>query len=105
MRARRTDANQTDIVDAMRKAGATVEVLSHVGDGVADLCVRVAGSPGWWVEVKDGAKAPSARRLTDDEIAFAGRWDGYYVIIESVDEALAFVSGLREVMMAVDTLH
>lgn len=97
MRARRTDANQTEIVRALRALGLTVEVLSHVGDGVADLCVRCPPGPAWWVEVKDGSKPPSARVLTDDEYKFSRRWDGWYVVVESVEEAIAFGRGLRKI--------
>ena len=64
-RARRTDANQRAIVEALRAVGAVVEVLSDVGRGVPDLLV------GWrerWhlIECKRPGP-PHARKLTDDE--------------------------------------
>jgi hypothetical protein len=66
-RAARTDDNQTAIVATLRKMGARVAVLSGLGNGCPDLMIRYAGR--WQpVEVKDGAKPPSGRRLTDDEV-------------------------------------
>ena len=38
-RARKVDANQREIVAALRAAGCSVEVLSDVGRGVPDLLV------------------------------------------------------------------
>lgn len=38
-RAARTDANQTAIVEALRKCGASVQSLAAVGKGVPDLLV------------------------------------------------------------------
>ena len=40
------------------------------------------------MEVKDGAKPPSARRLTPDEKQWHERWQGQVVVVESVDGAL-----------------
>ena len=78
--AKRTDANHAAIRQAFRDLGWTVEDLSHVGHGVPDLYVeRVEGhskseyGTRWlraeFIEVKDGSKPPSARRVTKD-----GQW-------------------------------
>ncbi len=66
-RAARTDANQTDIVDALRQVGAHVTILSAVGDGCPDLLVGYRGKL-YVLEVKDGTKPPSARELTADQV-------------------------------------
>ena len=85
--ARRIDANQNDIVKALRACGATVRVISQ-GDGIPDLLV---GYQGYTIlmEVKDGQKAPSARKLTEAEQEFFEKWTGgMLVIVNSVEEAL-----------------
>ena len=85
--ANRIDANQNQIVDAMRKVGAVVRIISQ-GDGIPDLLV---GYKGYTIlmEVKDGDKVPSARKLTEAEQKFFDDWrGGMLVIVNSVDEAL-----------------
>ena len=54
--ARRTDANQKEIVKTFRDAGAYVIDLSRVGKGCPDLCVGFGGLT-ILVEVKSGEKA------------------------------------------------
>ena len=68
-RAARTDANQAEIVAALRKAGASVTSLAGVADGCPDLLVGRAGQT-LLMEVKDGTKKPSDRKLTPDQQAY-----------------------------------
>jgi hypothetical protein len=85
--ANRIDANQNKIVDAMRKVGAVVRIISQ-GDGIPDLLV---GYKGYTIlmEVKDGDKVPSARKLTEAEQKFFDDWrGGMLVVINSVEEAI-----------------
>ena len=85
--ANRIDANQNKIVDAMRKVGAVVRIISQ-GDGIPDLLV---GYKGYTIlmEVKDGDKVPSARKLTEPEQKFFDDWrGGMLVVVNSVEEAL-----------------
>jgi Holliday junction resolvase len=85
--ANRIDANQNQIVDAMRKVGAVVRIISQ-GDGIPDLLV---GYKGYTIlmEVKDGDKVPSARKLTEAEQKFFDDWrGGMLVVINSVEEAI-----------------
>ena len=85
--ANRIDANQNKIVDALRKAGAVVRIISQ-GDGIPDLLVGYRGYT-ILMEVKDGDKVPSARKLTEAEQKFFDDWrGGMLVIVNSVDEAL-----------------
>jgi hypothetical protein len=46
------------------------------------------------MEIKDGAKVPSARKLTPAEAEFAAVWRGHYVVAESAEDALA-LAGIR----------
>lgn len=89
-RAARTDANHAEIVAALRAVGATVRSLAAVGSGVPDLLVGFRGT-NVLLEVKDGRKPPSARKLTPDEERFLATWRGRAVVVESVSEALAAI--------------
>jgi hypothetical protein len=88
--AARIDANQPAIVAALRKMGATVLHLHTIGKGAPDILIGYQGKNAL-VELKDGAKPPSARKLTPDEERFHAEWRGQVAIIESVDEAIAFI--------------
>ena len=83
--AARTDANHQAVASAYRKCGCSVQSLAALGDGVPDLliaCRRLS----WLVEVKDGGKAPSRRKLTDAQMDFHNRWRGAIYIIESAQD-------------------
>ena len=98
-RAAKVDANQGEIVAALRKSGCSVEPLHSVGGGVPDLLVGVpdVGIDGinLLMEVKDGAKPPSARKLTPDQVDWHAAWLGQKVVVTSVEEALDVVEGFR----------
>jgi len=66
-RAARIDANQPAIIAALRSIGATVQPLHAVGGGCPDLLVGLRGR-NILMEVKDGARPPSERRLTADQV-------------------------------------
>lgn len=86
--ANRIDENQNEIVKALRKAGAVVRIISQ-GDGIPDLLVAYKGFT-ILMEVKDGNKPPSARKLTEAEQKFFDEWTGgMLVIVNSVEESLA----------------
>jgi len=85
--AARVDANQTQIVSALRAAGATVQSLSAVGQGCPDLLVGYQGT-NILMELKDGKKPPSERKLTSDQIVWHSEWKGVVFLVTSVDEAL-----------------
>lgn len=89
--AKRTDKNQTEIVKTLRKIGCEVLILSSVGFGVSDLLVDVFGFL-YLIELKDGDKSPSQRKLTPSEQRFSLRWAKHYHVIESVSQALEFVN-------------
>jgi hypothetical protein len=93
-RAAHTDSNQGEIVDALRKAGASVEPkLARLGEGVPDLLVGIRGVTTVF-EVKDGAKVPSKRKLTDDEKVWHDAWRGSKYVVESVEQALKILAAL-----------
>lgn len=89
-RAARTDSNHAEIVEALRRAGASVQSLAAVGSGCPDLLVGHRGR-NVLLEVKDGSKSPSRRKLTPDEHVWHARWNGQVVTVESVEQALKAV--------------
>jgi Holliday junction resolvase len=87
-RAAKVDANQKDIVDALRKAGASVQSLAMIGKGVPDLLVGFQNQT-LLMEIKDGNKTPSQRLLTEDQMKWLKHWKGGAVsVVDSVDAAL-----------------
>lgn len=92
-RAAKVDANQDEIVRALRHVGAYVVFLSHP----VDLLV---GFQSRWVaiEVKDVSQPPSKRRLTDDQVDFLRDCSAYRLpaqIVCTVDDALAAIGAVR----------
>lgn len=86
-RAAKIDANQPEIVADLRKVGCSVISLAAVGKGVPDLLVGF-GTKNYLLEVKDGSKPPSARRLTKDQVEWHRLWNGSVFTITSTQEAL-----------------
>lgn len=89
-RAARIDDNQPEIVAALRAVGATVTPTHTAGAGFPDLCVGFRGQ-NYLLEIKDGTKIPSKRKLTSDQVEWHGAWRGQVAVVESVDEALAAI--------------
>ena len=94
MRNAKVDANQQEIVETLRSRGASVQSLARVGDGCPDLLVGWRGK-NTVLEVKDGAKSPSRRRLTPDERRWHALWLGQVETVSTVEQATAavFVKG------------
>lgn len=89
MRAARTDANQGEIVKALRAAGASVQSLATIGKGCPDL-VAAKGPDTWLIEVK-GLKG----KLTDDQVKFISEWRGVVHIVRTAEDALQLVGVSR----------
>jgi len=80
--AKRVDANQTQVINALQAAGAQVLVLSKP----LDLLVGIAGKLALF-EVKDGNKPPSQQDHTDAQKKFLKEWNGYPVCTVDGPEA------------------
>ena len=89
MRAAKVDKNQTEIVDAFRRMGFSVQHLHTVGGGVPDLLIG-RGGVNLLVEVKDGGKA----KLTEDQIKWHDEWRGQVAIVRNIDDVVKLVSEL-----------
>ena len=88
-RAAKVDDNQPLIVLTFRKLGWSVECLHAVGGGVPDLLIGKMGF-NFLVEVKDGKKPPSKRKLNADQVEWHEKWRGQACVIETVEQAMAF---------------
>jgi hypothetical protein len=96
-RIRRVDQNQSKIVERFRGLGAKVAITSSLGNGFPDACV---GLP-WLrkvflVEIKDGKKPPSARKLTEDEQKFFDEWEGCVHVVNNEEEATELFNRMRD---------
>ena len=89
-RAAKVDANQREVVAALRGAGASVQLLHAVGEGCPDLLVGYKGL-NMLLEVKDGSKPPSAQKLTPQQEIWHRDWRGQRVVVNSPEAALAAI--------------
>jgi len=80
---RRVDATQALIVEALRKAGASVADTHAVGRGLPDLFVGYCGVLCIAMEVKsaDGTLTPAERDWRET-------WRGPYAIVRTPEEAI-----------------
>jgi hypothetical protein len=85
------DANQPEIVRALRQAGASVLSLSNMGSGCPDLLVGIRGT-NFLMEIKDPTRKPSEQRLTFDENEFHLCWSGAIFVVKTVTDALAVIA-------------
>jgi hypothetical protein len=105
-RPAKVDANQGEIVEALRAHGCEVLSLAPMGGGCPDLLVWTpyalgsglrlkTGGQYLLFEVKDGDKPPSARDLTPSQKKFHAWWPGKIHIVNNVAEALR-AAGVKE---------
>lgn len=85
--ARKRDANEKAIVDALRRVGASIVRIS--ADGAPDLLVGFRGQ-NWLLEVK-----ASKGLLRANQAAWASRWSGAVQTVRTVDEALTAIGVTR----------
>lgn len=89
MRARgRTDSNQSRLVKSLRQLGVRVEILSSLGNGVADLLCAPKHGPMVLLEVKDGSKSKSRQALTGPEKEWHSLWHEHVFTVNSLEQAI-----------------
>jgi len=86
--ARRVDANQPEIVAALRRAGGTVTHIHTVGQGCPDLLVGFRGC-NYLLECK-----VIGGKLTEAEKDWHETWEGQRAIVHSAEEALAAIGAI-----------
>ena len=77
--AAKVDDNQGKIVEYLEAWGCTVFKMQAMGHGFPDLLVWRNGTF-TLLEVKDGSKPPSARKLTDDQ----EKWHAKYGLLAHI---------------------
>lgn len=85
------DDNHHDIVGALRQIGVGVEDTSAAGSGLPDLLCAFRGVL-YLLEIKDGSKSPSRRKLTGPQVRVHAMLAQHGVrvhVVESVAAALA----------------
>lgn len=91
----RIDLTSPDIVAVLRQMGVLVISMSHVGRGFTDLLCACHGRL-YLVEIKNG---PLGWKYTDAQVKFSqamGRYGVKIITLTSVDDAIAWVNGLRQ---------
>jgi len=88
--AKRTDANQAEIVKTLRQAGADVYDLSKVGKGIPDLLVTFNGET-----ILMEVKMPKGK-FTPDQLKFIANWKGGPLSRVDSPESALRVIGLIE---------
>ena len=86
MRKARVDANQPRVVACFRRLGWSVLIISQLKN-CCDIIVAKGGQT-IAVEIKDGDKPPSQRKLSVGEQEFKDEWLGRWELIESIDDVI-----------------
>ena len=90
----KVDTNHKQIVEALRKAGATVVSLASMRHGCPDLLVG-HGNVTLLMEVKKDEKA----KFTPDQLDFIAKWKGGPVCrVDSVESALRALGTIQKVL-------
>lgn len=87
-RAAKVDANQDQIVSALRAAGASVQSLAPIGRGCPDLLVAKAGEM-YLLEVKHGTGVPNELQMR-----WHAAWEAPVFVVYSPDDALRAIGAL-----------
>tara|TARA_Y100000310_G_C20699475_1_gene828378 strand:- start:5904 stop:6212 length:309 start_codon:yes stop_codon:yes gene_type:complete len=82
----KTDDNHKEIVKMFRDCGWVVLDVHTLKD-CCDIFISRAFQT-IAVEIKDGKKKPSARKLTPGELKFRQNWLGHYRLVESIEDVM-----------------
>lgn len=88
-RAAKTDRNHASIINLLRDLGFTVLSLHRVGAGAPDILAG-RNKKNFLIEIKDGEKPPSQRKLNDLQQMFHDSWRGQVCVLSNVDEVVSF---------------
>lgn len=83
-RAGKVDLTQRAIVKALRDIGASVQVLSAVGQGCPDILAGWRGSVNVLLELKRDDKAP----LTSAQRDWHANWNGQVNVVSTPEDAI-----------------
>lgn len=85
-RAAKTDDNQKEVVSLFRKLGWYVLIVSQLKN-CCDIIVSKGGAT-YAIEIKDGKKPPSSRKLSEGEEKFKNEWLGEWRLVETNEDVL-----------------
>ena len=88
---KRSDLNQAEVMNTLRKHGVSVACLSSVGGGVPDILCSVSGKT-FLVEVKN--ILGHGTRLTPAEKKFISNWQGSIFLVTSAEEMEDILTGM-----------
>jgi hypothetical protein len=89
---KKVDANQKELMTKLRTIpGITVASTHTIGKGFPDIVIGYKGL-NYLVEIKDGTKPPSQRKLTKDEEIFHLNWTGQINICNNFFEILKMLN-------------
>ncbi len=91
--SKRVDRNQPEIVAALRAVGATVQHLHTVGAGCPDILVGFRGV-NVLLELKDGERVPSEKKLSEDEALWHKFWFGQVDVAENAEQAICILKNI-----------
>lgn len=75
-------------MDGCRRIPSLSIFSTHmVGKGFPDVVIGYKGL-NYLVEIKDGKKSKSQKKLTIDEIKFHESWNGQIIVVENIDDVL-----------------
>lgn len=87
--AKATDANHKAVLATLRQFGIWAKSVHQAGAGFPDILAWTSKSGFVLLEVKDGAKVASARKLTPAQEKFFAECPGPIHVVTSGTEALA----------------
>jgi len=93
--AAKVDANQAEIVAALRSAGYSVALTHRNGEGFPDLVVGLETDKGHRYNVLMEVKRDH-EKLNDREVDFHSEWRGQIAIVRSIAEAIGICEMVRE---------
>ncbi|WP_321952237.1 VRR-NUC domain-containing protein [Paraburkholderia bannensis] len=92
--AAKADANQAEIVAALRGIGCSVVCTHTVGQGMPDLVVATPdGKRTVLMEIKDPKQPKHRHELTPAQKEFHAAWTGEIHIVFTVERALEVIAG------------
>ena len=99
-RAARKDGNHKDIQEIFLLAGFAVLDVSQL-KRACDIFVAKYGIT-CAIEIKDGSKSPSRRKLTEGELEFKNKWTrnncGIWFLVETEEDALRIIQDIEKEM-------
>jgi hypothetical protein len=91
-RASKVDANHTQIVSALKAAGAAVQSLAPIGKGCPDALVSWCG----WMWLMEFKNAAGKDEVNEAQQKWHAAWKAPVFVVRSADEALRVIGAVRQ---------